>query len=65
MAAPNLGGNTAFSFETDGIPFIVDNSATCIISNKWSLFPGELVPVQVTVNTVENSQSRQQYKGII
>jgi hypothetical protein len=65
MAAPNLGGNTAFSFDTNSIPFIVNNLATCIISNERSLFPGELVPVQVTVDTVENSQSRQQYKEII
>ncbi len=65
MAAPNLGGTTAFSFDTNVIPFIVDNLATCIISYERSLFPGELVPVQVTVDTLENSQPRQQYEGII
>jgi hypothetical protein len=38
-----------------------------VLSPKSGLFPGELVlvPVQVTVNTVENSQPRQQYEGVI
>ncbi len=60
-----LPGLTAVSFDTDGIPFIVNNSATCIITNDQSLFPGNLVPVQVTVNTIENSKIRQHYKGTI
>ena len=30
--------NTPVSFDTNGIPFIIDNSVTCIICNKWSLF---------------------------
>jgi hypothetical protein len=32
-----LWGHTAVSFYTDSIPFIVNNSATCIITNKQSL----------------------------
>jgi hypothetical protein len=51
---PTLPGWTAVSFDMDGIPFIVDNSATCIIAS-----------VQVTVNTIENSKTRQHYKGTI
>ena len=30
--------NTPVSFDTDGIPFIIDNSARCIICNDQSLF---------------------------
>jgi hypothetical protein len=29
------------TFDTDGIPFIIDNLATCIICNVRSLFVGE------------------------
>jgi hypothetical protein len=48
-----LQGHTTISFDMDGIPFIVDNSATCIITNEQSLFIGNLVPVQVQVDTIE------------
>ena len=30
------------SYDTDGIPFIIDNSATCILCNVCSLFIGKL-----------------------
>jgi hypothetical protein len=43
----------------------VDDSATCIITKDWSLFQGNLVPVQVHVNTIDTSKSRQQYQGTI
>jgi hypothetical protein len=49
----------------DGIPFIVDNSATFIIANEWSLFIWNLVPVQVQVNTTKASQVRHHYEGTI
>ena len=64
-SGPALRGSDSVSFDTDGIPFIVDNSATCIITNDRSLFPGQLIPVQVHVNTIESSQSRQRYQGTI
>ena len=64
-SSPALRGSESVSFETDGIPFIVDNSATCIITNDRSLFPGKLVPVQVQVDTVASSTSRQRYQGTI
>ena len=60
-SGPALRGSDSVSFETDGIPFIVDNSATCIITNDRSLFPGPLVAVQVQVDTIESSKSRQRY----
>jgi hypothetical protein len=56
-----LRGSAAITFNTDGIPFIVDNSATCNIANDWSLFPGNLVLVQVHVDIIDTSKSRQQY----
>jgi hypothetical protein len=61
----NLPGHTAESFDTDGIPFIVNKSATCIITNDCSLFLGNLIPVQVTVDTIQNSKTRQCYKGTL
>ena len=64
-SGPTLRGSDSVSFETDGIPFIVDNSATCIITNDRSLFPGPLVAVQVQVDTIESSKSRQRYQGTI
>ena len=38
-----------FSWDIDGIPFIIDNSATAIISNERKLFTGPLVPTNVTL----------------
>jgi hypothetical protein len=38
---PTARGHTSVTFDTDGIPFIVDNSATCIITNERSLFIGQ------------------------
>ncbi len=58
-----LRGHTTVSFDTDGIPFIVNNSATCIITNEWSLFVGKLVPVQVQADTIEATQVRHHYEG--
>jgi hypothetical protein len=53
------------TFDTDGIPFIVDNSSTCIITNEWSLFVGNLTSVNVQVDTIKATQVRQQYEGTI
>jgi hypothetical protein len=49
----------------DGIPFIVNNSATCIIANERSLFIGNLVPVQVQVDTIKATQVRRRYEEMI
>ena len=38
-----------FSWDTDGIPFIIDNSATAIIINERKLFKGSLVPTKLTL----------------
>ena len=60
-----MQGHSTCTFDTDGIPFIVDNSAstTCIITNKWSLFIGILTSVNIKVYTIEATQMRQQYEG--
>ena len=42
-----------FSWDTDGIPFIIENSATAIIGNDRKLFTGPLVPKKVTLETAE------------
>ena len=46
-------GESPFSWDTDGIPFIIDNSATDIIRNERKLFTGLLVPTKVTLETSE------------
>jgi hypothetical protein len=47
----NLQGHTTVTFNTNSISFIVDNSVTCIITNKHSLFVGNLTSAQVQVDT--------------
>jgi hypothetical protein len=34
--------NFSFPFDSDGLPFIIDNAATCIICNEWTHFVGNL-----------------------
>ena len=47
-----------FSWETDRIPFIIDNSSTAIISNECKLFTGPLVPTKVTLETAEGVSTK-------
>ena len=54
-----------FSWATDGIPFIIDNSATAIISNERKLFPGPLVPTKVTLETAEGVSTKTKKVGRI
>ena len=56
-AEPN---EKAFSWDTDGIPFVVDNSATAIISNKRRLFHGLLTPTRVTLETADGVSTKNQ-----
>ena len=58
-------GNAPVSFDTDGIPFIIDNSATCIICNERSLFVGTLRPENYKVETVQATVSQKRYAGTI
>jgi hypothetical protein len=56
----NLWGHTMVTFDTNGIPFIVNNSASCIITNERSLFVGNLTSAQVQVDTVNTSTQKHQ-----
>ena len=52
------------SFDTDGTPFVIDNSATCCICNDRQFFVGQLQPSDYNVVT-SNRQSTPQQKGTI
>ena len=52
-----------YSFDTDGIPFIIDNSATGIICNDRSLFERKFKRVQIPVTTCSGTSSKPQYIG--
>ena len=54
----------AFSWDIDGILFVVDNSATAIISNKRILFHGHLTPTRVTLETADRVSTKTQLIGI-
>ena len=47
------------NFDTDGVTFIIDNSATCILSNDRSLFVGPLKPADTCVQTTSGFSSPQ------
>ena len=54
-----------FSWDTDGIPFIIDNSATAIISNERRFFKGSLVTTKVTLETAEGISTDTKLVGSI
>ena len=54
----------SFSWDTDGIPFVVDNSATSIIINERRLFYGHLTPTRVTLETSDGVSTKTQLVGI-
>ena len=54
----------ALSWDTYGIPFVVDNSATAIISNKRRLLHGHLTPTRVTLETSHGVSNKTQLVGI-
>jgi hypothetical protein len=53
------------TFESDGIPFIINNSATCIISNVRLLFVGNMKPKTIHIETVSRDSKGTQYRGTI
>ena len=55
--------DNAFSWDTDGIPFIIDNSATGIITNVRKLFVGPLRPTRVTLETADGLSTTTKYTG--
>ena len=60
-ADPN---ENSFSWNTDGIQFVLDNSATSIISNERRLFHGHLTPTRVTLETADGVSTKTQLVGI-
>jgi hypothetical protein len=58
-------GNTPVSSDTDGIPFIINNSVTCIICSERSLFVGNHQPESYHVETVQARVAQKQYVGTI
>ena len=54
----------AFSWDTDGIPLVVDNSETAIISNERRLLQGPLTPTRVTLETADGVSTKTQLVGI-
>ena len=54
----------AFSWDTDGITFVVDNSATAIISNERRLFHGHLTPTRFTLETADRISTKNHLIGI-
>ena len=56
--------DTSHSFDSDGIPFVIDNSATCIIYNDRSQFVGPLRVQQTSVETTHGT-ANSSYAGTI
>ena len=54
----------AFSWDTDGILFVVDNSATAIIRHERRLFHGHITPTRVTLETADGFGTKTQLVGI-
>ena len=48
----------AFSWDTDGIQFVVDNSATSIISKERRIFHGHITPKRVTLETADGVSTK-------
>jgi hypothetical protein len=49
--------DTSQSFDSDGIPHVIDNSATCIICNDRSQFVGPLWVQHTSVETTHGTAS--------
>lgn len=59
--ATDKHGKEIISFD-DGIPFILDNGANCIISGVRELFK-DLTPIYSEVNTANGKQTKPRYQG--
>ncbi len=51
------GTNFSFSFDSDGLHFFINNSATCIICNDWTQLVGDLQAERLLVETTHGSAS--------
>ena len=57
--------DSSFSWETYGIPFIVDNSATAIICSKRKLFTEHLSQMSITLESAEGMSVSTKLVGVI
>ena len=57
--------DNAFSWDTCGIPFVVDNFATAIIRNEGRLFTGQFNPNTITLETAEGVSTKTKLVGSI
>ena len=46
-----------FAWDTDVLPFIVDNSATAIICNVRKVFTGKLIPTKIILETAAGTSA--------
>ena len=53
----------SFDWDTDGLPFVVENSATAIICNVRKVFTGNLIPTKIILETVEGTSSSTKLVG--
>ena len=54
-----------FAWDTDGLPFVVDNSATSIICNIRKVFTGKLIPTKIMLETAEGTSASTKLVGLI
>ena len=53
----------SFAWDTDGLPFVVDYSATSIICNVRKVFTGKLIPTKIMLETAEGTRSSKKLVG--
>ena len=53
------------TFDTDGVPFIIDNSATGAICNDRSLFVGQFSTKNVAIKTADGVSTKRRLVGIL
>ena len=56
---------SSISFDTDGLPFIIDNLATGAICNERSLFVGSFAQQLVSIETAEGIFTKQRNIGTL
>ena len=54
-----------FAWDTYGLPFLVENSATAIICNVRKVFTCKLIPTKIMLETAEGKSASTKLVGII
>ena len=55
--ATNCPNEECFAWDTYGLPFVVDNSATAIICNLRKLFTGKIIRIKIMLETGEGTRA--------